>query len=245
MKKTLIFLDTETTGIGEKDFLVQIAYSINGEEIKTSLHKPSLPMSVDAMAITHITNAMLENMPPFKNSSAYEELKKLFSDENSVFVAHNAKFDIGMLKKEGLEPKQYIDTLKIARCLDEKGEVPKYNLQYLRYLLDLEAGITEEIQAHDAESDVVILIRLFERQIKMVMERDAISREVAIDTLIELSQKPILVKQFPFGKHKGRTVEDVAKTDISYLAWLYEQKQKDPVKDEDWIYTLETYLKIK
>jgi len=41
-------------------------------------------------------------------------------------VAHNAAFDVDMLKKEGIEPKNVICTLKLARYFDKDGVVPKY-----------------------------------------------------------------------------------------------------------------------
>ena len=41
-------------------------------------------------------------------------------------VVHNAAFDVDMLKKEGIEPKNVICTLKLARYFDKDGVVPKY-----------------------------------------------------------------------------------------------------------------------
>ena len=94
--KDLIFLDTETTGneVG-KDRLVQVCYEASGE-IKNEYFKPPLPMSVKAMSVTHITNKMLEDKPPFEGSEMKAELELLLRE--GVMVAHNAAFDIAMLK---------------------------------------------------------------------------------------------------------------------------------------------------
>jgi exodeoxyribonuclease X len=51
--------------------------------------------------------------------------------------AHNAAFDVDILKKEGIEPKSVICTLKHARYFDKDGVIPRYSLQYLRYYLKL------------------------------------------------------------------------------------------------------------
>ena len=37
-----------------------------------------------------------------------------------------------------------------------------------------------------------------------------------------------------FGKHKGKRIEDVARTDRSYLEWLLNEKKKDPHCFKTW-----------
>ena len=60
----------------------------------------------------------------------------------NVMVAHNAAFDVDMLKKEGIELKSVICTLKLARYFDKDGVIPMYGLQYLRYYLKLKVNAT-------------------------------------------------------------------------------------------------------
>ena len=79
----------------------------------------------------NITNQMVEGRPIFRQSDLYRQLDTLIEDENNTVVAHNAKFDIGMLNSEGLFPTRVICTLKLARYLDKAGVIPQYNLQYL------------------------------------------------------------------------------------------------------------------
>ena len=141
----LIFFDTETTGNTPDDVLCQIAYR-TGNENFASLYKPSKKIPPEASAVHHISNKMLEDKKSFKDSGDLPKIKKLFEDENSVIVAHNAPFDLHMIKKEGIEPKNFICTLKLARYLDPDEKIGRYNLQYLRYLLDLDI----DAQAHDA-----------------------------------------------------------------------------------------------
>ncbi|MBT8349825.1 MAG: DUF3820 family protein [Deltaproteobacteria bacterium] len=56
------------------------------------LFNPEMPISVDAMSIQHITNEMVADKPPFKGSDAYKKLQVLFANDDSILVAHNAKF---------------------------------------------------------------------------------------------------------------------------------------------------------
>ena len=233
----LIFFDTETTGNTEKDFLVQIAYKTDGESF-TGLYKPPIKIPPEASAIHHITNKMVDSKPTFKESTDQLKIKKLFEDENSVVVAHNAPFDLTIIKKEGIEPKRFICTLRLSRHLDPEEKIERYNLQYLRYFLDLDV----EAQAHDAMGDVLVLEKLFERLKKKIKDENKISDGEAIEKMIEISSHPSLLHTFKFGKYNGKRIEEVMQTDRGYLEWLLEQKLNGDGIDEDWIYTLKHYL---
>ncbi len=136
MKDKLIFLDTEATGLDVEDRVCQVAYIVEGKEYN-KFFNPGLPIKIEAMYVTHITNKMVEDKPTFVDSDMFKHLEGLFSNEG-ILVAHNAKFDFGMLEKEGLSAKKIICTLKVAQVLDKEGIIPSYKLQYLRYYLGIE-----------------------------------------------------------------------------------------------------------
>lgn len=245
----IVFLDTETTGTEKHDRLCQVAYKVDNKVVN-EMFKPPLPICVEAMATHHITNKMVAEKPMFEGSDAWVELRQLLGNENSVLVAHNAKFDVGMLVKENVLPKKYICTLKVARWLDEQEKIQSYALQYLRYLLDIEIEAT----AHDALGDILVLEKLYDRLLAKVIHNvgsdsnaldGATSDEIekaAVEAMIEISSQPSLIKTFKFGKHINKKLADVAKSDRGYLEWLYGQKSNEPEPDEDWLYTLKYYL---
>ena len=233
----LIFFDTETTGNTEKDFLCQIAYK-NGNESFVGLFKPPVKIPPETSAIHHITNKMVLEKPSFRESGDLPKIKKLFEDEDSIVVAHNAPFDLLMIKKEGIEPKKFICTLRLARHLDKEEKIERYNLQYLRYLLEIEIDAT----AHDAMGDVLVLEQLYERLKKKIIEQENFSENEAIEKMVEISSHPLLFRTFNFGKYLGKKIEDVLATDRGYLGWLLTQKLESGQIDEDWIYTLKHYL---
>ena len=241
----LIFFDTETTGNEQKDFLIQIAYKVypvsggadNGHFV--GLYKPEIKIPPEASAVHHITNKMVADKPTFKESTDQPVIKKLFEDKNSIVVAHNAPFDLNMIKKEGIEPKQFICTLKLARYLDPDEKIGRYNLQYLRYLLDFDI----EAEAHDAMGDVLVLEKLFDRLKNKLIEQEKINEKEAIERMVKISSQPLLIKTLNFGKYKGKTVEEVSQIDRGWLEWLLREKEKsDVIEHEDWIYTLKYYL---
>ncbi len=235
--KKLLFFDTETTGNTEEDFLCQLAYKHDGTEF-SELYKPPLLIPPEASAVHHITNKMIEGKPAFRESKDYASVKTLFENATVIPVAHNAKFDVAMMKKEGIEIPQAICTLRLARYLDKENKIPKYNLQYLRYYLNMEVLA----QAHDALGDVKVLEALFERLKNKMVEESGGDEEKALAEMLAISARPSLIHTIPFGKHIGKTLADVATFDKSYLKWLLDQKLQSDTDEEDWIYTLKYYL---
>ena len=143
-----------------------------------------------------------------------------------------------IIEKEGLKPNKFICTLRVARELDPEGKIEKYNLQYLRYLLDLDV----EAVAHDALGDVLVLEKLFERLKNKLIKEKKLSEDQAIEEMIEISSHPSLLRSFNFGKHNGKKLEEVLAVDRGYLEWLLAQKLESNQIDEDWIYTLKHHL---
>lgn len=240
-----IFFDTETTGKEAKDRLCQFAFAEYGvgESIDLIgevqyLFKPAVPVGIEAMSIHHITNEMLADQSAFVGSEVHANLKELMEDPDNYCIAHNAKFDVAMLAKEDIVPKNVICTLKIARHLDTEGKIPQYKLQYLRYLLGLNVVAT----AHDALGDVRVLKALFDRLYAKVAEGYTIPFPMPEDYLkemVRLSSQPVTLVRFSFGKHKGKLIADV---DKSYLLWLYNSEKEKPDADEDMLYTLKKYI---
>jgi DNA polymerase III alpha subunit (gram-positive type) len=231
----LLFLDTETTGNDvATDRLVQVCMMVDGV-YRTEFFKPPLPMSVKSMSITHITNRMLEDKAPFEGSEYKTKLIEFL--QNHILVAHNAKFDIAILAADGVVVPKHICTLRIARHLDPDNKIPEYNLQFLRYFLDLNVPGS----AHDAEGDVRVLHALFERLYAKMQEKYGV--ENALQKMIDVSSQPSLFTIIPFGKYKDKKIEEVVRIDRAYLEWLLKQKEADGEQDEDWLFTLRTALK--
>ena len=248
--KKLIFFDTETTGRDADDRLCQLAYK-TGEESFCELYNPGKKIPPDASAVHHISNKMVASKPAFTESKEYKRIKKLFEDKNNILIAHNAIFDVEMLKKEDINIPNFICTLRVARHLDKEGKIEKYNLQYLRYFLDIEV----EAAAHDAMGDVVVMEKLFERLKDRMMAPTEIgvptevgkelTEEEVLEKMMDISSRPSLMRSFNFGKHVGKKLEEVLASDRGYLEWLLVQKTSSGQNEEDWIYTLKYHLNKK
>ncbi len=222
-----IFLDTETTGKEAEDRLCQLAYKTEDGTPVNELFNPGRPISVEAMSINHITNEMVKDKPSFKGTETWQELQELLRSENNILVAHNAVFDVEMLKKEDIVPQKFICTLKLARYLDKDGVIPLFNLQYLRYYL----GLNVEAQSHSAIGDIMVLEALFQRIHAKAVDEFG---DEATDKMVEISKNPVLIRVMPFGKHKGQKMDKVPR---DYLEWLLTTDL-----DEDLEYSVKHYL---
>lgn len=233
----LCFLDTETTGL-INGRLVQLAYEIYDSESPADglpierKYKPPVPIGIEAMAIHHITEKMVADCGPFN----LHEIGAML--EHYILVAHNAPFDIGILKNEGVEtPKYWIDTKKVAQ---HYLDLPAYNLQYLRYAFGLEV----EAIAHDALGDIAVLKAVFFRLFEEALAIDKISGAALMTKLVNISLHPMVLRRFNFGKYKGKLVDEVAKCDLNYFRWLRNHETEKPLdqQDQDLIFTLSVHL---
>lgn len=234
----LLFLDTETTDLIPSARLIQLAYKLTatGEEFN-EYFKPPVPISYGAMSVHHVTNEMVADKPAFEGSEAQSKLITLLA--NNIPVAHNAPFDINILKNEGVEIDKYIDTLRVARHLISSEQ---YKLQYLRYFLKLDV----EGPAHDAMGDVLVLEALFDYLLPLLKEKFVLeSDDDIVAKLLELTQTPVMLEAFSFGKYTGKTFKEVSEIDKGYLHWLHgsETEKEKTEQNEDMVYTLEYFLR--
>ena len=245
MASKYIILDTETTGTAENDRVIQLGYIVLGTrpiEVYNEFCSSDIPISFGAMEVHGITPDMLENKPSCKETLAYKRLEELNSQENYMII-HNAPFDLGMLEKEGFETKmQVIDTLRVAKHIFPDEEA--HRLQYFRYKMEIYKEEKKEadslgivVKAHDAIGDVLILKLLLSRLKTAVLEK--FPEDNPVEKMVDLTNTPILIENFKFGKHKGKSLKEVAQDDAGYLRWML--KSMDNL-DEDLRYSINVVL---
>ncbi|MBN2900060.1 MAG: 3'-5' exonuclease [Clostridia bacterium] len=239
---SIVFFDTETTGFRDEDRVIQTGAILDHGDgellIFDELCNRSIVENIpfESMEVHNITNEDLQ----VKGVDLYAdtEFSKMIEAHNTAdhyLIAHNIKFDLGMLAKEGFTP-QYtiIDTLRVAKHI--YAGTP-HRLQYLRYSLGLyrEIPFAEErygikAEAHSAIGDVLLLKIFVDHLIKEGYD---------LNKMVELTRTPVLITKFTFGKHKGQEISEVADRDRSYLHWM---KNNIADLDEDMLYTLNHYL---
>jgi len=235
----MIFLDIETSWF-TKNKIIELAYikeELFWEGSEERFEKRywlefGEKIELEAMAVHHITDAMIEWLPVFEQAEDYDKLINTL--QNDIFVAHNANFDYKEVLNSvyNIEIKRRICTLKLARRL--VPTLPKHSLQYLRYYFGLD--FWERIDPHAALSDVIVLkwvfYKLFEIAKKVYPNK---TDDEIIDAFIALEAQPCLLYSVEFWKYKWSKWSDVPK---DYLDWIIKSNQFD----EDIVYTAKHYL---
>lgn len=245
MAKRYIILDTETTGTNEEDRVIQLGYMVLGAkeiEVYNEFFSSEIPIKYGAMEVHGITQEMIDGKPSIHDSGSFKRLNELNTNENYMII-HNAPFDLGMLAKEGFMPKmKVIDTLRVAKHIYKDEEA--HRLQYFRYKMGLykeeqkeasELGI--EVKAHDAIGDVLVL-KLFLSKLRKSVQK-IFPDENPVDKMVDLTNTPILIEKFRFGKYKGKTLREVAHEDAGYLRWMLSSMEN---LDDDMKYSLQSVL---
>ena len=237
-----ILLDTETTGAGEEDRVIQLGYMVldgKNVDVYNDMCSAPVPISYGAMEVHGITPEMIEGLPPCVDTSAFQTLCQLNTPDN-VLIIHNAPFDLGMLAKENFTSQmRLIDTLRCARHLFDDED--SHRLQYFRYRLGLykieqsEAdALGIEVKAHDAIGDVLVLKLFLTELRKRLQER--FEGANPIDKMVELTKTPVFyTRPLKFGKYKGKTLIEIAEADKGYLNWMLSNMD---TLDEDMRYSI-------
>ena len=133
-----IILDTETTGTGDTDRVIQLGYivlGVNPIEVHNEFNSSDVPINFGAMEVHGITPDLLVGKPACTETTAYKRLLELNAPDNYLII-HNAPFDIKMLEKEGFSTQmKVIDTLRVAKHVLPDEEA--HRLQYFRYKMEL------------------------------------------------------------------------------------------------------------
>ena len=241
LTRPLAILDIETTGLKvATDRVVEISIvkiSTDGtSKIKTQRINPTIPISDEAFSIHGITNEDVKNEPTFAE----------FANELNQFLANcdlggynSNKFDIPLLVEEFL--RAGIDfELKGRRLVDVQNIFHKMEPRNLTAAYKFYCS-KELVNAHSAEADTLATYEILKAQLDkylgvefkdnfgkistpIVNDVQALhdfsynSRSVDLIGHIVYNNKKIEV--FNFGKHKGKSVEEIFAKEPSYYDWM-------------------------
>jgi len=241
LKRPLAIFDLETTGIRvATDRIVEICIvrveTDNSTRVVTHRVNPEMPIPLDSTLIHGISDDDVKDKPTFKELAG--ELNELLKDCDLSGYNSN-KFDIPLLVEEflradinfDLRDRYFIDVQNIFHRMEPRNLRAAYKFYCDKELED----------AHSAEADTLATYEILKAQIDRYKDTEYKDDDGNITQPIQNDMKALhdfsyntkfvdLVghivfnarqeETFNFGKHKGRTVEEVFKKEPQYFDWM-------------------------
>ena len=230
LTRPLSFFDIETTGLNiATDRIVEISilkiFPPDGgrKASKTLLINPTIHIPAEVTKIHGISNMDVTDAPTFKDCA--KELSDFFSDGD--LAGYNCNyFDIPLLMEEFLRAGIDFD-MKDRKMVDVQGIFHKKEERTLSAAYKFYCGKSLE-NAHSAEADITATAEILEAQLEKYLDLKndvgylhnftSRSRRVDFAGRFVYSEKGSIV--FNFGKHTGKSAEDVFRTEPSYYSWM-------------------------
>jgi DNA polymerase-3 subunit epsilon len=228
LKRPLVVFDLETTGTSVNlDRIVEFSYikvmPDGTENLKTLRFNPGIPIPHEVSLIHGIYDDDVKDQPLFKLKA--KELAEEFM--GCDFAGFNSnKFDFPLLVEEFLragvefdvENRRFVDAQRIFHMMEQRTLTAAYKFYCNKEL----------INAHSAEADTIATLEVLKAQIEryenMENDVDFLHNFTKQDKNVDLAGRIIYNKDgipiFNFGKHKGKLVQEVFKTDFGYYDWM-------------------------
>ncbi len=241
LSRPLAIFDLETTGIRvATDRIVEICVirvePDNSTQVKTYRVNPGIPIPLDSTLIHGISDDDVKDEPTFKELAT--GLNDLFKDCDLSGYNSN-KFDIPLLVEEflradidfDLRDRYFIDVQNIFHKMEPRNLRAAY-----KFYCDKELE-----NAHSAEADTMATYEILKAQVTHYEDTEYKDNDGNVSQPIKNDMKALHdfsyntrfvdlighivfnAKQeevFNFGKHKGRTVEEVFRKEPQYFDWM-------------------------
>ena len=224
-------IDTETTGLGNTDRIIEIAaVKVQKGVVVSSFEKlvnPGIHISSGASKVKGITDSMVKHCPSFS------EIREAFVSfiGNDILVGHNIPFDLRFINRELSNPlkNKYIDTLKLSRNYID--DIDDFKLATLVNYFGL-----DKKQEHRALGDVELTYLVFEKIKDLIIESE-FEDISSVDNPLSLKELAALLLGF------DSILEEYDKKIVEYLSWnikfkknLIEEVPKIPQNIENSIF---------
>jgi len=251
LKKPLAFIDIEATGANVTiDRIVEIAIvkmmPDGNRTVKRKILNPQMSISKAISEIHGITDEMVKDDAHVKQ--AVHEIKQ-FLDGCDLSCYNAYRLDIPLLMEEfiradvefDMKSRKVVDVQKIFHQMEQRTLSAAYKF-YCNKSLD---------GAHGAEVDATATAEILNAQVDRYPQLgnsvDSIVKAVGEDQIIDFARRFTYddkgVEIFNFGKHKGRPVADVLKSEPQYYDWM--MKGEFPMNTKQRLTEMYTRIMLK
>ncbi|WP_128330335.1 3'-5' exonuclease [Apibacter sp. HY039] len=228
LHKSICFFDLETTGINvSKDRIVEISIlKVNpnqSKESKTWKVNPQIPIPKESSLIHGIYDKDVENAPIFKEIAP--QILEMIKDSDLAGYNSN-RFDIPLLAEELLRNDFEFD-IKKHRPIDVQVIFHKMEPRTLAAAYKFYCDSDLE-NAHSASADTLATYEVLKAQVekydavendmKFLHEFTTQNKNADLAGFVGLDKEGDEI--FNFGKHKGKKLKEIFKSDQGYYSWL-------------------------
>ncbi len=239
LERPLAFFDIESTGINTMhDRIVELAIvklMPDGQRIrKEFMVNPQIPIPKEATEIHGITNEDVQDKPSFKEVA--NEVKQFIEDCDLAGFNSN-RFDIPMLNEEflraGMEPDIKDRKLVDVQAIYHKKEPRNLSAAY-KFYCDRELENAHRALA-DTEATVDILLAQIDKYEDLSHNVTGLDHFTERGKYIDYARRLVWVEDeacFNFGKHKGKTLNEVFRKEPQYYDWIMNSDFPQDTKNE-------------
>lgn len=228
LTRPLAFIDIEGTGLTiGRDRIVEI--SVLRVDPDTTRHvytrriNPEMPIPPEVTLIHGITDADVAEAPTFK-ALAHELLRFL---GNADLAGYNSnKYDIPLLVDEFIRAEVEFD-FRNRRLIDVQNIFHKMEQRTLAAAYKFYCDKNIE-KAHSAEADITATYEVFAAQLDrypdLIKDVDYLHKFTNMHNCVDLAGRIVYNDKqqevFNFGKHKGKTVDEVFAKEPAFYDWM-------------------------
>lgn len=249
LTRPLVFFDLETTGTSiTRDRIVEISYikvfPDGTTEEKCRRINPEMHIPEASTAIHHITDDDVKDAPTFRQIavSLNEQL------EDCDIAGYNSnKFDVPLLVEEfaragvnfQIAGRRFVDVQNIFHKMEQRTLVAAYRFYCGKELTDAHSALA------DTRATYEVLLGQLDRYAELGNDVDRLAEFSRAGRGVDLAARVVLNDKdepvFNFGKHKGRPVKEVFRTERSFYSWIMQGDFPKNTKDVLTVLYYEVY----
>lgn len=239
LERPLVFFDLETTGTSiTRDRIVEIScikvYPDGHDEEFTTRVNPGVPIPAASTAVHHITDDDVKDKPSFREIAP--KIREIFTDSDIAGYNSN-KFDVPLLIEEfgrvgmnfQMSLHRFVDVQNIFHKMEQRTLVAAYRFYCGKELEGAHSAMADTRATYEVLMSQLDRYAELENDVQKLAEFSGSNRGVDLACRVVLDDKDVPV--FNFGKHKGRPVKEVFRSERSFYSWIMQGDFPKNTKD--------------
>ncbi len=228
--KPIAFFDIEATGLNvSKDRIVEIAIiKLNPDGTEESFSKlvnPGIEIPQEVIDIHGITNEKIKNSPSFEE--IVEELIE-FIGEADLAGYNSNKFDIPMLAEEliragstfDLAKKKFVDVQNIFHKMEQRTLAAAYQFYCQKEIENAHSALDDTRATLEVLKAQVSKYSNLKNDVDFLADFSKAGPNEIVDFAGRLAKNDKGEVVYNFGKHKGKSIEEIATLEPGYYGWF-------------------------